>query len=315
MLRYAALAAVLLATPAFAAEHYYDLGGPCKEAQPTRIKEIVDAQRTSNWNRLVDLQKLEVRDSCGNEFRWFELAKALLLAHRPAEAVQVLEEMDARDLDLNPSLVVRFHPEVKALMDDPAFKSTPAGIKLEALKRSSNERRAKFRAMLTTLPASQRPPDHYIAKGACPFECCTYRKWTVREDTDLVAAPGSQRVVGKAKKGSAALGLTGEVHLTPIPVVVVGDVGLPKDTISFILDYSGEGYGHVYSQGKVLELFHGYSEYCFRTSEYCWGETLLPSAPTQDTQKSVWWVKVKLPNGVIGWTDKSGNFDGQDACG
>jgi len=128
----------------------------------------------------------------------------------------------------------------------------------------------------------------------------------------LVAAPGGKRVVGNAKRGARVVGLTGEVHLKPEPVVVLGDGDLPKGSIAFVLDYQGEGFGHVYTHGKIVSVFLGYEDYCFRFSESCWGETLLPSS---ERKPQVWWVKVKLANGIIGWTDKPDNFDGKDGCG
>jgi hypothetical protein len=173
------------------------------------------------------------------------------------------------------------------------------------------------------MPASEKPPDNYVAKGACPFECCRYGNWTVSEDTDLVSSPGSSRVVGRARKGSRAFGLTGEVHLRPEPVVVLTAPEqpdgvltadeLPKNSIAFILDYVGEGYSHVYTRGKVVDvLTHlSYAKYCYHLSESCWGETLFPS---QERQEQIWWVKVRLPSGIVGWTDKTNHFGGQDSC-
>jgi hypothetical protein len=108
------------------------------------------------------------------------------------------------------------------------------------------------------------------------------------------------------------MGLTGEVHLKPEPVLVLTAGDLPKDSIAFVLDYVGEGYGNVYSHGKVVQTFLGYAKYCFQPSQSCWGETLLPP---QERKKPVWWVKLRLPNGVVGWSDKTENFGNKDACG
>jgi hypothetical protein len=197
-------------------------------------------------------------------------------------------------------------------MGSPPFKTSTVGIKIERLKAVSDERRARFRKALNALPASRRPPENYIAKGACPFECCRYGDWTVLEDTDLFAAPGASRLVGRAQKETRVWAVTGEVHLKPEPVVVLMAGDLPKNTIAFVLDYGGEGSGEVYTQGKVVSVLLGYAEYCFRVSSTCWGETLLPS----DARKEqVWWVKVRLSDGAVGWTDKADNFGNKDACG
>jgi hypothetical protein len=234
--------------------------------------------------------------------------------------------MDARGFDVNPALWGREFPEMERVndfMESKEFGASPLGLKIKRLENISDERRTKFREVLSRMPASEKPPDNYVAKGACPFECCRYGNWTVLEDTDLVSSPGSSRVVGRARKGSRAVGLTGEVHLTPEPVVVLAapepPMGvltadeLPKNSIAFILDYTGEGYSHVYTHGKVVDVqtHLSYAKYCYRPSKDCWGETLFPS---EGKKEQIWWVKVRLPNGIVGWTDKTKNFGGQDAC-
>lgn len=300
--------------PVWSAVAHYDLGGPCHDVPgPGPFLRILQAKKTGAWDEVVELQKASVRASCANEYQWYELVSALLQAHRQTEAVQVLEEMEARGFDLNPSIIGGMHPDVQQFMETPVFKASPVGIRIERLKKAADERRAVYREALKKLPNDQKPPDNYIAKGACPFECCRYGNWTVLEDTDLVAAPGSKRVVGRAQKGSRVVGLTGEVHLKPEPVVVLmGGGELPKDSIAFVLDYGGEGEGSVYTRGKVVHVFLGVAEYCFRVSESCWGQTL---APVSERKKEVWWVKIRLPNGVIGWTDNADNFGDKDACG
>ena len=296
-----------------AVQQHYDLGGPCKdEAGVGALPQIWKAKESGDWDRVVELERLSVRGACSNEYRWLELVDSLLQTHRQSEALQALLYMDSRGFDLNPSVVGRGRMEVKNFMDTPLFRGSSLGAKFEQLERASDERRARYRDLLTKLPVSQRPPDNYIAKGVCPFECCQYGNWSVLADTDLVAAPGSKRVIDKAKQGSRVVGLTGEVHLKPEPVVVLADGDLPKGSIAFVLDYEGEGFGHVYTHGKIVSVFFGYEDYCFRLSESCWGETLLPS---NERKPQVWWVKVKLANGITGWTDKADNFDGKDGCG
>lgn len=128
------------------------------------------------------------------------------------------------------------------------------------------------------MPATEKPPENYVAKDACPFECCRFGEWTVLENTGLVLNPGSRRVIGAARKGTRVVALTGEVHLSPEPVGVLIGGDLPENSIAFVLDYMGEGYGHVYTRGKTVGTSLAYAKYCFRPSESCWGETLFPSA-------------------------------------
>jgi hypothetical protein len=304
---------VFISIAGWAADGHYDLGGPCKDsAGPGVLAKILAAKNSGSWELAIELEKANVRDGCSIEYRWHELVNALLEAHRQTEAVQALQEMESRGFNLNPSIIGRDHPDEEKFMEGPEFKASAVGMKIEQLKKIANERRARFREVLRRLPPGQKPPDHYIAKGVCPFECCQYRNWTVLKDTDLVAAPGSKLVVGKAKKGGRVVGLTGDVYLKPEPVVVLMNGDLPKDSIAFVLDYEGEGVGHVFTRGKIIDVFLGVADYCFRVSESCWGETLLPSS---ERKEPVWWVKVRLANGITGWTDKADSFGDKDACG
>jgi len=303
--------ALVVAQTAWA--QHYDLGGPCTNENivpRTYFADIRTAQEKGDWKRLVDLEVLSVRSGCANEFRWKQLARALVLADRAADAIHVLEDMDERGFKLNPSPGM-LPPEVVKVMETPGFKSTPVGQRLEARKRVSDSRRAHFLELLNQLPADKKPPEWYVAVGSCPFECCQFRQWTVEADTVLYSAPDSRKVVGQARRRTRVQGLTGELHLTPEPAVMIEDHEVPKDTIVFLLDNLGEGSGNVYIDGKIVasELGAGIVQYCF---DHCWGETLLPPGHGKPT---VWWVKVKLANGTIGWTDQPDNFGHKDACG
>jgi hypothetical protein len=217
--------------------------------------------------------------------------------------------MDSRGFEVNPALVNPDFPEVVKFMSSKEFETSPLGLKIGRLEKISDERREKFRKILNSMPATEKPPENYVAKGVCPFECCRYGNWSVLENTELVASPSSHRVVATARKGSRVVALTGEVLLRPEPVIVLTGGELPKNSIAFVLDYAGEGYGHVYTRGKVVETFLAYAKYCFRPSESCWGETLVP-----EEKEQVWWVKIRLANGIVGWTDKTDDFGDKDAC-
>jgi len=299
----------------------FDLGGLCSAVMnveaPGLYKEIADASKNRSGDRLIELEKRSVRDGCAIQYRWRELANVFVQAGREQDALRVLEEMDSRDFDLsfalNPSPLGERHDELKQFMGTAAFGTTPVGLKIEGFKKISDERRARYVEILGRIPSNQRPPEHYIAKGACPFECCRFGNWTAMKDTDLVAAPDDKRVVGRATKGSRVDALTGEVHLRPEPVLVLIQVnaGPPKDSIAFALDYQGEGYQHIYTLGNVVSVSTAIKDYCFRPSELCWAETL---ETDEERREPVWWVKIRLSNGVVGWTDKADQFDGKDGC-
>ena len=46
--------------------------------------------------------------------------------------------------------------------------------------------------------ASESPPPRFIDRGACPFECCSYRAWPTQSDTVAYARP---------QEGAPAVGL------------------------------------------------------------------------------------------------------------
>src|SRR3954452_13121839 len=144
-------------------------------------------------------------------------------------------------------------------------------------------------ALLTPVVA-QSPPPLYIDKGACPFECCTYRHWTVRETTPLYNAVNGTKIVGMAKKGSRVQGVTGEVHTVPLKVK------LKSGKEVYMLTRMGEGFWKTWDKGRVVESDD---------------ENLdKGTAP-----KSTWWVQIRLPNGVMGWSKSPENFGNVDACG
>ncbi|MBV9761276.1 MAG: hypothetical protein JO340_11990 [Acidobacteriaceae bacterium] len=287
------------------------IGGPCQDDRGwIGSKQMREAERSHDWDRLIDLRKQEVRTGCGIAYRWYELADTLLQAGRPKEALRVLQAMDARGFEINPSREASNFPRIERFLTTPLFEASPLGQKLGKLEAISDERRREFARKLRRLPAKERPPEHYVAKNACPFECCRFGDWSVLATTNLVANPGSERVVGTASKGSRVIALTGEVHLTPAPVQVLTDGLFRKGSIVFVLDKLGEGYANFYANGKIVQAEENYARYCFRPSEACWGETILPAVP-----EGIWWIKIRLPNGVVGWSSRSNHFGNNDACG
>ena len=144
----------------------------------------------------------------------------------------------------------------------------------------------------------QKPPNVYVDKGACPFECCTYREWVARTDVTLLDSPNGKSVVGRIKKGERVLALTGEVHSVPLRIIAqqdYHDAGVKAGDTIYILHYEGEGYYKVWHGGNVVDV-EGFS-----------GEAAQP--------KSTWWVQLKTRSGAIGWTVEHGNFGNKDACG
>jgi hypothetical protein len=144
----------------------------------------------------------------------------------------------------------------------------------------------------------QKPPRVYIDKGACPFECCTYREWIARTDAPLLDSPNGKKVVGRIKKGEKVKALTGEVHSVPLRVIAQHDypnAGVKAGDTIYILHYEGEGSCKVWHHGKALDV-ENFSE-----------DAAEP--------KSTWWVQIRTRYGAIGWTVSHNNFGNQDSCG
>lgn len=147
-------------------------------------------------------------------------------------------------------------------------------------------------------PGERKPPNVYVDKGACPFECCTYREWVALTNVTLLDAANGKKVVGQIKKGEKVLALTGEVHSVPLRVVAKEDdpdAGVKAGDTFYILHYEGEGYYKVWRDGKLVDI-QNFSD-----------KVRQP--------KTTWWVKLKTRSGVIGWTVEHHNFGNQDACG
>jgi hypothetical protein len=144
---------------------------------------------------------------------------------------------------------------------------------------------------------ADRPPKVFVDVGACPFECCTYREWTVRKSVRLLDQPNGMHVVGALHKGEAVQGLTGEVISTPIAVKV--NRALPGTPIKagdtfYVLHYDGEGDWKVWFRGETTFVNQ--------------------SVVNVPRPKSEWWVKVRKSAGVVGWALSDDHFLHQDAC-
>ena len=167
-------------------------------------------------------------------------------------------------------------------------------------------------------PQKKQPPQRYVDKGACPFECCTYRGWTTESTTIAYERPDlNSRKVGRFKAGSKVFGLTGRViTTTPGKFVVTKDHGKYKrGDVLWVYTPLGEGFYKVWFKGKMydqgLDVINGPFEQTIPPCDEnpsCWG-TLKRSL------KLTWWVKVRSAEGWVGWTDKPENFGNKDACG
>lgn len=151
-----------------------------------------------------------------------------------------------------------------------------------------------------------RPTMPFVDKGACPFECCTYRNWTVDKATAVRSAmTDTSSIAFRLKKGERVRGLTGTVitsqagEVRVLKRTKIGNVfAKPGDTL-YLLTYVGEGFHKVWYKGRITEE-ETYDKAIFRQVR----------AP-----KAVWWVKVRNSRGQIGWSREPDNFGNKDQCG
>lgn len=178
--------------------------------------------------------------------------------------------------------------------------------------------------LAATLTSAQdiKPPLPYLDRGACPFECCTYRRWTVEADTIIYKQRSeASGVAFRVRKGEHVTGVTGIVITTrPGKVIVkkattIGDA--PKARVSpgdvlYVLHYQGEGFFKIWFRGKTYdEALPGPPDLVSK------------AAPAREDANfrvvsgsdSVWWVQVKNARGQVGWTKQNDHFGNMDACG
>jgi len=180
-----------------------------------------------------------------------------------------------------------------------------------------------FEPAASAQKARKALPFYYEDYGACPFECCTYRRWTVNADTIIYQdRVEGARAAFRVKKGEHVMGLTGiVVTLKPGKAVVkkatqLGlngrQVRVKAGDVLYLLHYEGEGIYKLWFSGRIYEAE-------------------MPSAPDQVNQspadkslqsiqlvsepQTVWWVKVRNERGQTGWSKQNDHFGDMDACG
>ena len=160
--------------------------------------------------------------------------------------------------------------------------------------------------MMGTVRSQYGPPMPYIDKGACPFECCTYRQWTVEKPTAILSAMKANAPVAfRVRKGERVRGMTGVVITEQAGIAEVvkpttqGNVRLNRGDRIFLLTNLGEGFMQAWFKKKFFQA-EPYDTAIFKV--------------LQDP-KSVWWVKIKNSKGKIGWSRQPEHFGNMDRCG
>lgn len=294
------------------------LGGPCLPESETDIAGMhawhglvsrhAVALRQGDTEAAVDLARQIVRRKCSNEHWRLKLAEELVETNRLEESVAALEAFYARESNAVDRRLRTPDSPLHRLSQSDVYQRSALAEKLAADRRALDQRRNEARVKLAAGP---RPPQHYIAKPACPGEYCSFGQWTTREQTALYDKPAGTAVVAQLMPGEPVGAVTGEVHLKPAPVLVrfpPPHTTIEPGSIVFLLDYLGEGHGRIWVQGKVEESeVVGAFEHCAFPGNGCWGEFVDPGDAGRQ-QDGQWWVQIRAPNGELGWTRQSTHF-------
>jgi hypothetical protein len=160
----------------------------------------------------------------------------------------------------------------------------------------------------------------YDEDGACPFQCCTYREWTVEGDTDLRSDRHDEAPVAfHAALQDRVLALTGVVTTTKAGrasasrQVTIGAKQLvvpAGETIYLLRNVSG-GDWSIWFNGVIDRQYIASKAYCSggqQSSDEC-------AITVTEQPETVWWAKVRNSRGQEGWTRQIENFGNIDACG
>ena len=164
------------------------------------------------------------------------------------------------------------------------------------------------------------PPIPFDEPGACPFQCCTYREWSVDWGTDIRTDKRDDASVAfHVNLNDTVTALTGVVTTTKIGRATASrqvNVGANRVPVAagqpiYLLRSVGSGDWKIWMNGKTDEQYVGSPAYCAsgkQTSDEC-ALTVLEQPTT------VWWVKVRDAQGREGWTREVDHFGNIDACG
>ena len=160
------------------------------------------------------------------------------------------------------------------------------------------------------------PPLPYENAGACPFECCVYREWSVRADTLLrTRRDDAASVAFHVSRGQKVVGVTGVVVTTKLGLAVARrrtTVGQRKISLAageslHLLHYVGEGHWKFWLRGQVDQ-----DELRLPADRCAAGPC---DVDVIERPTTVWWAEIRDARGRTGWTRELSHFGNIDACG
>jgi hypothetical protein len=165
--------------------------------------------------------------------------------------------------------------------------------------------------------AQEQPPLPYEAWGACPFECCTYRRWQARHEIAVHQNRSEHSpVLFRVRPDEWVDALTGVVVTTaamPVTFTQAVEIGylpddhrpqlaLPAGATVWALHPQGEGSYLIWYRGRVYASGAGTAPAAF-----------LAAARAQPLRYQ-WWKQVRNQAGTTGWT-LDGGWRNADRCG
>ena len=161
------------------------------------------------------------------------------------------------------------------------------------------------------LPSSQgqtstaAPALPVYEQGTCPGEYCQYREWHVKQAVTVYDSwKAGRRAVAQLAAGDKVTGVTGMV-ITLKPGLIRMDRDLPEqhlkrgDTI-LTYGFSSEGFSAVWFQGRYQRdfdiSFTKWPDGSGCGNGHC-------AATFVDLGKVLWWAKVRLASGRMGWVE------------
>jgi hypothetical protein len=167
------------------------------------------------------------------------------------------------------------------------------------------------------------PPIPFNDWGACPFECCTYRKWVAKATVTAYTKRNSRAPPAFAiRKGQEVIAVTGVVVTTRAgkskllkPVVLAAKQGEEyiyanpqAGELIYPLHDMGEGYELVWYKGRTYAAPTAVGEGASQVGE------LGPPVKVITRRRYEWWAKVKNRQGRYGWTMSAYSFKHIDQC-
>lgn len=151
--------------------------------------------------------------------------------------------------------------------------------------------------------------------NACPFEGCTYGEWTAEATVEVFDTwKPSRKRIATVRTKAVVTGISGAV-ITYKPGVIRLNEDLPRDDLQrgdtiLTYTYRGEGFSAVWFKGRF------YRDYDITFAKWPDGSGCLGNdcaANYVDLGEKVWWAKVRMRSGVVGWVNMNeAKFGGVD---